>query len=73
MPSSNRRFAKGLVDGTVLYTDSTHLKANANKNRYDLAVITKSRADYLDALDTAIEEDRQAHDKPPLKPRTPRT
>jgi len=24
--------AKGLVDGTVLYTDSTHLKAHANKN-----------------------------------------
>ena len=23
--------AKGLVEGTVLYTDSTHLKANANK------------------------------------------
>jgi hypothetical protein len=31
--------AHGLVDGTVLYTDSTHLKANANKNRYDKAVI----------------------------------
>ena len=28
--------AEGLVDGTVLYTDSTHLKANANKNHYDL-------------------------------------
>ena len=25
--------AEGLVDGTVLYTDSTHLKANANKNK----------------------------------------
>ncbi len=35
--------AKGLVDGTVLYTDSTHLKTNANKNRYDTAVIAKSR------------------------------
>src|ERR1700746_524494 len=50
--------ARGLVDGTVLYTDSTHLKANANKNRYDLAVIAKSRSDYWDALDTAIEDDR---------------
>ena len=47
--------AKGLVDGTVLYTDSTHLKANANKNRYDTAVVAKSRADYWDALDAAIE------------------
>ena len=45
--------AKGLVDGTVLYTDSTHLKANANKNRYATAVVAKSRADYWDALDAA--------------------
>ena len=49
----------GLVDGTVLYTDSTHLKANANKNRYDLAMIAKSRADYWDALDAAIEDERK--------------
>jgi transposase len=58
--------AKGLVDGAVLYTDSTHLKANANKNRYDKAVVAKSRADYWDALDAAIEEDRAAHGKKPL-------
>ena len=58
----------GLVDGTVLYTDSTHLKANANKNKYDLAMITKSRADYLEALDQAITDDRAAHGKKPLKP-----
>jgi transposase len=58
--------AKGLVDGTVLYTDSTHLKANANKNRYDTAVVAKSRADYWDALDAAIEQDRSEHGKRPL-------
>lgn len=57
---------KGLVDGTVLYTDSTHLKANANKNRYDKAVVAKSRADYWDALDAAIEQDRAEHGKKPL-------
>lgn len=59
----------GLVDGTVLYTDSTHLKANANKGKYDLAVVAKSRADYWGALDAAIEDDRAAHGKAPLKPR----
>lgn len=59
----------GLVDGTVLYTDSTHLKANANKNRFDKAVIAKSRSDYWDDLDLAIEEDRAAHGKKPLKVR----
>lgn len=57
----------GLVDGTVLYTDSTHLKANANKGKYDLAVVAKSRADYWDDLDAAIDEDRAAHGKTPLK------
>jgi transposase len=61
--------ANGLVDGTVLYTDSTHLKANANKNRYDKAVVAKSRADYWDALDVAIEQDRAEHDKKPLAPK----
>jgi hypothetical protein len=59
--------AHGLVDGTVLYTDSTHLKANANKNRYETAVIAKSRADYWDALDDAIAADRAAHGKKPLR------
>jgi transposase len=63
----------GLVDGTTLYTDSTHLKANANKNKYDVAMVAKSRAAYWAALDAAIEEDRIAHDKAPLdpKPREP--
>ena len=57
----------GLVDGTVLYSDSTHLKANTNKNKYDVAAVAKSRADYLDALDRAIEDDRTGHGKRPLK------
>ena len=57
----------GLVDGTVLYTDSTHLKANANKNRFDLAIVARSRADYWEALDVAIDEDRADHGKRPLK------
>ncbi len=63
----------GLVEGKVLYTDSTHLKANANKNRYDKAVIAKSRADYWDALDAAITDERAAHGQKPLKikPREP--
>lgn len=63
----------GLVDGTVLYTDSTHLKANANKAKFDKEIIAKSRADYWDDLDAAIDADRAAHGKAPLKdkPREP--
>ena len=59
----------GFVEGRVLYTDSTHLKANANKNKYDLEVVAKSRADYWNALDAAIDADRAVHGKPPQKPR----
>ena len=60
-------FTNPLVDGAVLYTDSTHLKANANKGKYDLAMVVKSRADYWDDLDRAIDADRAAHGKAPLK------
>jgi len=65
--------AHKLVDGTVLYTDSTHLKANANKGKYDLAQIEKSRADYWADLDKAIEAERRGHGQKPLKdrPRAP--
>jgi len=59
--------AHGLVDGAVLYTDSTHLKANANKGKYDLAMIAKSRADYWAELDRAIEAERAMHGQKPLK------
>lgn len=58
----------GLVDGSVLYTDSTHLKASANKGRFDVELIAKSRADYWDALDAAIDADRAALGKKPLPP-----
>jgi transposase len=60
--------AHGLVDGRTLYTDSTHLKASANKARYDLAMVAKSRAAYWEALEAAVEEDRAAHGKKPLPP-----
>lgn len=60
---------RGMVEGKVLYTDSTHLKANANKNKYDLADVAVKPAAYLEELDAAIDADRQAQGKRPLKPR----
>lgn len=62
---------RGLVDGTVLYSDSTHLKANANKNKYDLKLVAKSRADYLAALEADVARDRAEHGKPPLEAAAP--
>jgi transposase len=41
----------GLIEGTVLYTDSTHLKASANKTKFDLARLAKALAAYWEALD----------------------
>jgi transposase len=58
---------KGLASGAVLYTDSTHLKANANKNKFDLEQVQVKPQQYLAALDAAITEDRAAHGKKPLK------
>jgi len=55
-----------LVDGKVLYTDSTHLKANANKHRFQREIVQKSTRRYLDELDVAIAEDRLEHGKMPL-------
>ena len=51
----------GLVSGKVLYTDSTHLKANANKHRYDLQEVSIAPLDYLKELDKAIDENRQCN------------
>lgn len=58
-----------LIDGRTLYTDSTHLKANANKNKFEKELVEKSTRGYLEELDEAIEADRAAHEKKPLKPK----
>jgi len=59
--------SKGLIEGKTLYTDSTHLKANANKNRYSKKQVKKSNRRYLDELDAEIEQERIKHGKKPLK------
>ncbi len=57
----------GLVGGDVLYTDSTHMKANANKKKFEIHTVTQTPTDYLTALEVAIDEDRIANGKAPLK------
>jgi transposase len=61
----------GLVGGDVLYTDSTHMKANANKKKFEIHTVTQTPTDYLAALEIAIDGDRIAHGKAPLKTQTP--
>lgn len=58
---------KGLIAGKVLYTDSTHLKANANKKKYEVVETEISPSAYLKALDEAVDQDREASGKKPLR------
>lgn len=60
---------QGLIGGKALYTDSTHLKANANRNRHSTHEVDIAPMAYLGELNEAIEADRQAHGKKPLAPK----
>lgn len=61
--------AHGLIGGRVLYTDSTHLKANANKNKFQAHEVQVKPAQYLAELEQAITQDRAQHGKEPLRPK----
>ncbi|MEK3730924.1 MULTISPECIES: IS1182 family transposase [Paenibacillus] len=58
-----------MVGGRVLVSDSTHVKANANKHQYTKQQVLQNTRDYMDELNGAVEADRKAHGKKPLKPR----
>ena len=62
---------KRLINGRVLYTDSTHLKASANKNKFKKKQVERATRSYLAELEEAINTDRKAHGKKPLKPKEP--
>lgn len=64
---------KKWINGRVLYTDSTHLKASANKNKLKKKHVEASTRSYLAELETAIDQDSKDHGKKPLKakPETP--
>lgn len=62
----NQAIEYNLVDGTIFYTDSTHKKANANKNKYDDCVIQniKQRRTWLEE---EINEERINQGKKPFE------
>lgn len=57
-----------LISGRVLMTDSTHIKANANKHKFERKVVEEKVKSYLAEFDLAIAADRSAHQKKVLKP-----
>jgi transposase len=62
-----RAIRKKMVDGKTLYTDSTHLKANANKNKHVRKQAERSTREYIVSLDADVREDRKSHSKKSLK------
>ena len=57
---------KGLVGGQILYTDSTHIKAKANKHKKRLVTVEETPASYMAELDAQIDLDRKALGKKPF-------
>lgn len=62
----NQAIKYKLVDGSIFYTDSTHKKANANKNKYDDCIVqnTKQRRKWLE---DEINEERIKQGKKPFE------
>lgn len=60
----------GLIDPEVLFIDSTHIKASANKKKLIKKHVVQESRSYQEQLDKEIDEDRKAHGKEPLKERT---
>lgn len=49
----------GLISGQYLYTDSTHIKANANKRKFEGVVVSSTPKAYLEELNRSVDEKRQ--------------
>jgi len=58
-----------MIGWRVLFTDSTHLKANANIHKFTKQEVEVDTREYFDDLNKAVEEDRINHGKKPLKER----
>lgn len=58
---------KKLINGKILFTDSTHIKANANKNKFFNEQVTVSTKEYLSELEEAVDKSREEHGQKPLK------
>ena len=58
--------ARGLIGGAILYTDSTHIRAKANKRRKKLVSVEQTPKAYLEELDEQVELDRKVLGKKPF-------
>lgn len=58
---------KGLIGGKILYSDSTHIKANANKRKFEKIEVEVTPKEYIEELNKDVNQDRINHGKKPLK------
>ena len=62
----NQAVKYNLIDGTTFYTDSTHKKANANKNKFE-DVIVKTIKERRKWLEEEINEERIKQERKPFE------
>ncbi|WP_301419978.1 hypothetical protein [Mammaliicoccus lentus] len=56
-----------LIDHSTLFIDSTHIKANANKNKYINQVVKMDTLHFQEELNHEINQQRLAQGKKPIK------
>jgi len=59
---------KGLLSADHVFVDSTHVKASANKRKYDKKVVRKETRAYEEKLQLELNLDREKHGKKPFPP-----
>ena len=57
----------GFIQADNIFIDATHIKASANKNKFENKEISKSTKHYHEELMKEINADREDHGKKPLK------
>lgn len=61
---------KKLISSEHIFIDSTHVKASANKRKFEKKVVRKESKAYEARLQVEINKDREEHGKKPFPPVT---
>ncbi|OZI10265.1 IS5/IS1182 family transposase [Bacillaceae bacterium SAS-127] len=59
---------KKLISAEHVFVDSTHVKASANKRKFEKKVVLKETRTYQERLQEEINQDREDHGKKPFPP-----
>ncbi|KAF0825040.1 IS1182 family transposase [Cytobacillus firmus] len=59
---------KNLISAEHIFVDSTHVKASANKRKFEKKVVRKETRAYQERLQEEINQDREEHGKKPFPP-----